>query len=263
MITTGLLALVYGIAMGSGHGWSSGQAIVSLVAAAVLLAAFVQAERVRRAPLVPLGIFRRPGLSRGNITMFLLQGSYVTWQFIATLYLQDVHRWSPLEVGLIFAPGGVLALLTAQRWAGQVMRRGAWPIATAGMVLMLAGIAWTEALGSLQTILVFGLATVVMGLGYPMTYVGANISAIAGARPEENGLASGLFIASAQVGSGVILGIVTSVFGNAVHADLATYRTGLAVTLGVAVLATIAGLTGLRRRATTPDVRQSPETPAA
>jgi hypothetical protein len=69
------------------------------------------------------------------------------------------------------------------------------------MVLMLFGILWTETLGSLDSILVFGVATVVMGLGYPMSYVGANISAIAGARPQEHGLASGLFIASAQVGS--------------------------------------------------------------
>ena len=246
-ITTALLALVYGVSQSSAHGWSSGLTIGSLAAAAVLGTAFVQIQRVRRSPLVPLAIFRRPGLARGNITIFLLQGSYIAWQFVATLYLQNAHGWSPVEVGLIFAPGGILTLLTAQRWAGQVMRRGAWPIASAGMVLVLLGIVWTLTLGSLNNILVFGIATVVMGLGFPMSYVGANISAIAGARPQEHGLASGLFIASAQVGSGVILGVVATVFGHAVHADVADYRAGLAVALAAAALATVACLTGLRR----------------
>ncbi|OPG07930.1 hypothetical protein B1L11_29295 [Microbispora sp. GKU 823] len=241
-VTTALMALVYGVSLSSSHGWSSSLTIGSLAAAAVLGAAFVQTQRVRRSPLVPLAIFRRPGLARGNITILLLQGSYIAWQFVATLYLQNAHGWSPLEVGLIFAPGGFLTLLTAQRWAGQVMRRGAWPIATAGMVLMLFGILWTETLGSLDSILVFGVATIVMGLGFPMSYVGANISAIAGARPQEHGLASGLFIASAQVGSGVVLGVVATVFGHAVHADVADYRAGLAVALAAAVLATAACL---------------------
>jgi MFS family permease len=255
-VTAALLALVYGVSTSSDNGWGSGSTIVSLTAAAVLLAAFVQIQRVRRSPLVPLAIFRRPGLARGNVTIFLLQGSYIAWQFVATLYLQNARGWSPLEVGLVFAPGGLLTLLTAQRWAGQVMRRGAWPIATAGMVLMLVGTLWTETLGSLDSILVFGVATVVMGLGFPMSYVGANISAIAGARPQEHGLASGLFIASAQVGSGVILGLVATVFGHAVHADVADYRAGLAVALAAAVLATVSCLTGLRRGTAT-DPNQS------
>lgn len=38
--------------------------------------------------------------------------------------------------------------------------RGALPVATAGVVLMLLGIPWTKTLGSLAAILVFGVATV-------------------------------------------------------------------------------------------------------
>jgi MFS family permease len=248
MITTALLCLVYGVTVSSSDGWTSVTTVGSLAAAAVLIGAFVQTERVRRAPLVPLGIFRRRGLALGDIAMFLLQGSYIAWQFVATLYLQDARGWSPLEVGLVFSPGGILTLLTAQRWAGRVLKLGAWPIAAGGMVLMIGGEACTEALGSLETILVFGLATVLLGFGFPMAFVGANISAVANVRSEESGLASGLFIASAQVGSGVVLGITASVIGNGIHTDLATYRTGIAVALGVAVLATIVCVIGISRR---------------
>lgn len=252
-VTTGLLALVWGVSRAAETGWGSGSTLVVLAAAAVLLVVFVQIQRVHRAPLVPLGIFTRPGVTRGNSAIFLLQGSYVAWQFLATLYLQNVQGWSPIEVGLVFAPGGLLVMLTASRWAGQVAQRGAWPIASAGMVLMVAGIAATLLLGTVGSVLLFLLASTVIGIGYAMCYPAANISAVAAARPDEQGLASGLFIASFQIGSGVILAVVASTFGSAVQADLSSYRSGLLTAGVVAAVALLICLTGLRRRPQLPD----------
>lgn len=251
-VTAGLLALVYGVTRAAESGWGDGATIGVLAVAVVLLAAFVQIQRVHRAPLVPLGIFTRPGVSRGNAAIFLLQGSYVAWQFLATLYLQNVQQWSPVEVGLIFAPGGLLVMLTASRWAGQVAKHGPWPIASAGMVLMVLGIASTLLLGDLNSALVFGVGSTVIGVGYAMCFPAANISAVAAARPDEQGLASGLFIASFQIGSGFVLAIVASVFGSAGEAGLGSYRAGLITAVVVAALALTVCLTGVRRRSQPP-----------
>ena len=247
-VTTGLLALVFGVTRASGSGWGDGLTLGALAAGVALLAAFVQIQRVHRAPLVPLGIFARPGVSRGNTAIFLLQGSYVAWQFLATLYLQNVQGWSPIEVGLVFAPGGVLVMLTASRWAGLVVRHGPWPIASAGMVLMVLGIASSLLLGNLNSALVFLVASTIIGTGYAMCFPAANISAVAQARPNEQGLASGLFIASFQIGSGVVLAVVASVLGSAIQADLDSYRSGLVTAGAVAVLALVICLTGLTNR---------------
>lgn len=247
VVTAGLLALVFGISRSSSDGWTDALTVSGLVTGVLLLVAFTQIERVRPSPLVPLGIFARPGLARGNATIFLLQGGYVGWQFITTLYLQNVHGWSPIEVGLVFAPGGVAVLLTAQYWAGRVAKHGPWPIATAGMALMLAGTVFTLSLGSLNNILVFGLGTTITGIGYAMCFPAANISAVAGARPEENGLASGLFIASMQIGSGVILGIVATVFGTGLHLGPESYRAGIGTTAVVVAIALVLCVMGLRR----------------
>jgi predicted MFS family arabinose efflux permease len=237
-ITAGLLALVYGVSEASTKGWADTLTVASLAAAFVLIAGFVQIERVREAPLVPLGIFRTPGLSQANIVVFLFQGAYVGWQFLATLYLQDVMHWSPVEVGLIFAPGGVMVVLTAQRWAGLVGKIGAWPIALAGIVLICLGFVWTLEIGNLNSVVVFGVAQLIMGTGYAMCYPATNITAVASAQPDQQGLASGLFIAAFQVGSGVLLGIVASVFAGA-GAGLSAYRPAITVAIAAAALAAL------------------------
>lgn len=248
-VTSGLLALVYGVSRASTDGWGDRATVGSLAAAAALLAAFLQIERVRKAPLVPLNIFARPGLARGNAAIFLLQGSYVAWQFLGTLYLQNEEGWSPLEVGLIFAPGGLLVMLTAQRWAGQVIKRGVWSIATAGMALMLAGTLLTLSLDALNSALVFGSAGLVIGLGYAMCFPAANISSVSGARPDEQGLASGLFIAALQIGSGVVLATVVSVFSSSDASGPDPYRSGLIAAAIVAGLGLIICVTGGARSA--------------
>ena len=251
IVTAGLLTLVYGVSRTAESGWGDGLTLATLAAAALLLGAFVFIERVRRAPLVPLEIFTRPGLSRANAAIFLLQGSYVAWQFLATLYLQNEHGWSPLEVGLVFVPGGLLVMLTAGFWAGQVAKHGPWPIASAGMALMVVGVATTLGLGAFNNVLLFLVASTIIGVGYAMCFPAANISAVAGARSDEQGLASGLFTASLQIGGGVVLGIVASVF-SAAQAGLGGYFSGITAAVVVAALALVLCLLGLRRRRISP-----------
>jgi MFS family permease len=249
-VTPGLLALVYGVSRAPTKGWSDPLTVVSLLAALVLILLFVQIERVHRSPLVPLEIFNRPGLSRANTVIFLMQGAYVGWQFVATLYLQNELGWSPLDVGLIFVPGGVMVALTAQRWAGRVGKLGAWPIGSAGLLLLGLGLVWSLQLDTLSGVAIFGISQVAMGAGYAMIYPAMNISAVAGARTDEEGLASGLFIAAFQIGSGVILGVVASVFtataGDVIVGSTA-YRAGILTSVGVAALALLICLLGVRR----------------
>jgi MFS family permease len=107
LVTVGLLALVYGVSNASSAGWGDGETLLALAGSALLFAAFLAVEHVRREPLVPLGIFGRPELSQANAAAFLFQGSYVAFQFVATLYLQERLGWTPLETGLAFAPGGL------------------------------------------------------------------------------------------------------------------------------------------------------------
>lgn len=263
-VTSGLMALVYGVSRASASGWGNGITVSSLGASAALLVIFVRVQRSRRVPLVRLEIFTRPGLSQANVFIFLLQGGYVGWQFIATLFLQNTDHWSPLAVGLIFVPNGMMALATARRWAALVGKTGPWPVASAGILLMLAGYLWTLQLGRQDNVLVFGVASVVMGTGYTMSYSAANISAVADARPGERGMASGIFIAAFQIGGGVTLGVVASVFTAcyAHHPVLDAYRWAIATAAITAALAALVSIMGMVRhnRRSSPPVRARSQT---
>jgi MFS family permease len=250
-VTAGLLLLVYATSRSATAGWADPITLGSLVTSIVLIVLFVLIERTRRAPLVPLGIFKRPGLSQANIVVFLLQGDYIGWQFVMTLFLQNELHWSPILVGLAFAPGGVMIILTAQRWAGLVQRVGAWRLCTFGLLLQSAGFLWSVlALGHVNGWLLVALPITVMGTGFAAAYPAMNITAVAGARENEQGLASGLFIAAFQVGSGVILGIVASVFAiNAgLGAGIGAYRAGILVAFGVAILSLLIALVGVAQQ---------------
>jgi MFS family permease len=262
LVTTGLLALVYGVSNASSAGWGDRETVLALGASALLLTAFVGVEHARREPLVALGIFRRPELSPANAAALLFQGSYVAFQFVATLYLQERLGWTALETGLAFAPGGLAVLLLSSRLAGLVSRVGAWPLAAGGLLFETFGYLWFElAIGDVDPLVLMLVAQTGIGLGYAAIYPSLNIAAVAHAHEDEQGLAGGMFIASTQIGSGVVLAVCAAVFAASADAGLSAHHAGIWVVVGTIGLATLLAISMAARRAGTPAVSES-TTPA-
>ena len=237
LVTAGLLALVYGVSNAAAAGWGDWQTVTALVGSVVLLGGFVAVESVRKAPLVPLGIFGRPWLASANLAAVLFQGSYVAFQFIATLYMQDELGWTPLQAGLVFAPGGVSVILFASRWSGVVTRVGPWLVAAGGLTVQVGAYLWFAlALGSVDPVVLMLTTQVALGLGYAATYPSLNIGAVANALEDDRGLAGGMFIAATQIGSGVVLAVAASVFAANGDGGLSGHQAGAWV-----VFAAIAG----------------------
>jgi EmrB/QacA subfamily drug resistance transporter len=74
LVTGGLMTLVYAFSKAPEWGWSSATTIWSLIAAVVILAAFVFNESRSKHPLMPLSIFKIRNLSGANLTQ--LPSSY-------------------------------------------------------------------------------------------------------------------------------------------------------------------------------------------
>jgi MFS family permease len=232
-VTAGLLALVFGVSRAAESGWLAPLTLGSLVAGAVLIGVFVVVERTVRAPLVPLGIFARPQLAAANVCM-LFQGSYVGFQFVATLYYQSRLGWSALEAGLAFVLGGAIVALAASRFAELAGRRGTWPVATWGLGLQALSYVWFAlALGHVAAVPLVIVQQTLGGLGFAAAYPALNIAAVSSAGEREQGLASGIFIASAQVGSGLVVGVTAAVFASFSGDGLDRYRGGLWLIIGI------------------------------
>jgi MFS family permease len=258
LVTAGLLALVYGVSNASNAGWGDRETLVALAGSALLLAAFLAVEQVRDEPLVPLGIFGRRELAPANAAAFLFQGSYVAFQFVATLYLQERLGWTPLETGLSFVPGGLAVILFSSKFAGLVTRTGAWPLAAGGLLLETFAYLWIElAIGDVDPLVLMMVGQVGIGLGYAAIYPSLNIAAVANAHEDEQGLAGGMFIASTQIGSGVVLAATASVFAANADAALGAHQGGLWVVVGAIGLATLLALAMATRRVGAPAVAEA------
>ena len=105
-------------------GWGSARTIGSFAAVVVALAGFVAIERRSADPLVPLGIFRSGALTRANIGAMTLFGSYVSFQFLVTQYLQSLAGGSALSTALAFLPAGVVVAILSTRMTAIIGRFG-------------------------------------------------------------------------------------------------------------------------------------------
>jgi EmrB/QacA subfamily drug resistance transporter len=224
-VTGGLLVLVYAIVKAESYGWSSWKTIGLFAAAAVLLAAFVAIELRSRAPLIRLGIFRIRSLSVANGAMLLVASGLFAMFFFATLYVQQLLGYSPIQAGLAFMPftlgimiGAGLAQQLIKRLGVRAVTLGGVAIATVGMVL------YTQ-LGLNDSYLsALFPAVMVTSIGMGLTFVPVTLLATTNVPHEDAGLASGLFNTSQQIGGALGLAILST---------LATTRTSNQLDAGV------------------------------
>src|ERR671937_1282920 len=133
-LTAGMLLLVYTLVEAPDKGWASGRTLGSFALTVAILGAFVLRELRVDAPLVRLGILRSESLVRANLGAMTLFGGWVGFQFIATLYMQQLRGWSPIETGLAIFPGGLLVAVFSPRIAPLIMRFGVTRLIVCGMV---------------------------------------------------------------------------------------------------------------------------------
>jgi EmrB/QacA subfamily drug resistance transporter len=210
-VTSGLMALVYGLAH-SEHGWGSTWTIVPFIAAGVLLTAFVLIETRSVEPLVRLSIFRVRSLLTANLAMFLAFSGMFAMFFFNALYIRGALGFDPLKTGLAFLPftGGIM--ISAGVASGLAPRIGVRPIAAVGMILTVVAMvlfARMPANGSYAIDLLPGL--IVGSLGMGAIFMPITLMATTGLKDEDQGLASGLFNTSQQVGGALGLAILSTV----------------------------------------------------
>jgi EmrB/QacA subfamily drug resistance transporter len=219
-LTAAMLLLVFTVVEAPDVGWASARTLGSFAGVAGILAAFVAIERRTAVPLVRLGILRSSTLVRANIAAMLLVGSWFGFQFIATLYMQQLRGWSPLETGLAIFPGGLLVAVLAPRVGPLVIRFGITRLVTLGFLSAAAAYALFVPIGLDSGYTTAMLPTFVLaGFGFALSYGPLNIAGTNGVAAHEQGLASGLVSSSFQVGGALVLAVSTAVNNAAAGPD--------------------------------------------
>ena len=257
--TSGLGLLIYAISEVPKNGWTSIATLGFGTLGMLFIACFVVAERRSSAPLVPLGVLRKPAVVVPNAAIFLQSMVGIAWLYVLTLYLQEVLGHGALRAGLLFIPMTLASVVAAPLAGRLATRRGVRTTAALGLALVAVGLLLMT-LMSVGGGLTFVLLGMVIGEGgfmlsnVPLTIVG---SGSAGA--DERGLAAGLLNTSMQLGNAWGLGVVATVVAAASvalggeaggsEALVGGLRWGLYACVGFAVLALPVVLMGLPRSA--------------
>src|SRR5580700_894427 len=211
-VTSAMLLLVYTVVSAQQAGWASARTIGSFAAVAVLLAGFVWIELNSADPLVRLGMFRLGALTRANIGAMTLFGSYVSFQFLVTQYLQTLNGWSALSTALAFLPAGVMVAVLSTRMGSIIDRFGTARVTVIAFACLVAGYAVFLQIGTRPDYpAVIMPAVLLIGLAFGLGFSSLSLAATAGVPDAEQGLAASLFQTSFQVGGAIVLAVVTAV----------------------------------------------------
>ncbi|HWF79091.1 MAG TPA: MFS transporter [Streptosporangiaceae bacterium] len=231
-VTGGVAALVYGLSnastdqSGVSH-WSDPKVVISLIAAAALLASFALIEIRSKHALLPLRVLADRSRTGAYLVMLCLATAMFGIFFFLTIFVQEVLGYSALRSGLAFLPFAVMVVVMAGFVSRLVARTGPRPLMIAGSAIAAGGMYWFSHITD-HTQYLSGLLgpMLVTSAGLGMLFVPISLVALTRVRAEDSGVASSLLNTGQQVGGAIglaALGTVTwTVVSNSIKHQVAT-----------------------------------------
>src|SRR6478735_3081788 len=212
--------LVFGLIEAGKDGWGDQTVVTSLVAAAVLMVAFVVSQLRQKDPMFDLALLRKPTFTAGLLAAFGVSASIFSLLTYIVIYLQNVLGYSAVETGLrllFLSAATFLASAITGRFMDHVPTK--WLIGPGFLVLgvgllLVTGIdvdsGWTH--------LIPGL--IVSGIGVGMINPPLVSTAVGVVAPARAGMASGVNSTFRQVGIATGIAALGSIFSHQVAGAL-------------------------------------------
>src|SRR5918994_5941525 len=203
--SSGLFALVFGLARGESDGWGDPVTVGFLIGSAVLLAAFAALQRRVAHPLLPLRVIT----DRNRGGSFLAIGTASAGIFglflFLTFYLQQTKGMTPLETGLAFLPMSFSIAPTVAIASTRVLpRTGPRPLVPAGMAIAALGMVLLTRIGVDTAYASHVLPSLILiGVGFGLTVAASFATATLGVPAHDSGVASAMVNTSQQVGGSI------------------------------------------------------------
>jgi MFS family permease len=244
-----LLALIaVPIVEGRELGWPV-WAFAALAAAIPVGRLFLRLERAIAArgetPLVQLRLFGERRFALGMVAMSLLY-AVISFFFLITLYLQDGAGLTAIESGLVFTPLAT-AFATASILGPRAIARVGDGIAAVGALLAALGIGATAVvlieLGDTFNAAVLIPALMLVGTGMGLFIPPMLRLVLQSVPPADAGAASGMLTTAQQLGNGLAIAVVGTVFFGVLGHDLgaSAYAHAFAVAATIQIAAAVSG----------------------
>ncbi len=218
-----LAGLVFGLIRSQAEGWGSFQVLGSLIAAAVLLLAFITIELRTREPMLDLGLLRVPTFNGGLVSAWAVSASIFSMLTYLVIYFQDLMGYSAIGAGIRFLPlTGAIFLIAgiAGRLTTKVQIRfligGGFAFVVAGMLLMRGltpADSWTHFLPGF----------ILAGIGAGLINVPLASTAVGVVPAERAGMASGINSTLRQVGIATGVAALGTILTSRIRSEVVTH----------------------------------------
>jgi EmrB/QacA subfamily drug resistance transporter len=275
--SSGLFALVFGMARAESDGWGDPVTLAFLGASVVLLAAFVGLQRRVANPLLPLRVVtdrNRGGSYLAIATVYA--GVFGVFLFL-TFYLQNTKGMTAFETGLAFLPMTGVTIFTVMLVQTRILARtGPRPLIPTGMLLAGLGMALLTRIGVDTAYASHVLPSLILiAAGFGLVIAPSFATATLGVPRRDSGVASAMVSTSQQIGGSIGTALLSTMAVSATTDYLAAngpqfiqqaavegYTT--AFWWGAAIFAVGALITGsLMRSGARPEMAPAPAEPAA
>ena len=249
LVTLAVASLVYGTIQAGDEGWGSAEALIPFAVAIVLGALFVWRELHAAEPLVRFGILRIRSVWVASVIVLFIGAMTIAGFYFASLFLQDVLGYTPIQAGLAFLPFCFGTIVGAFASGRLVALLGARIVMAAGLALGAIGMFLFSFLGADSTFLDgFLVPSVIASIGVGVCMVANTSLATTGIAHHEAGLVSGLVNSARQIGGSIGLAALATAAASAATASGAGSPVGALVAgydrafLITAVLALVAAV---------------------
>jgi EmrB/QacA subfamily drug resistance transporter len=228
LASAGLFSIVFGFSHAELAGWAAPLTVGSLVAGAVLLAAFVLAERRVSHPLLPLRVITNRARGGSYISVGLTGIAVFGVFLFLTYYLQLIKGYSPVTSGLAFLPMIACILLASNSSSILLLPRvGPRALVVTGMLLGGGAMAYLTQLTVTSSYAGSILPSLLaLGLGFGMIFAPAINTATSGVARQDSGVASALVNTMQQVGGSIGTAALSTLALTATATYLAAHHTG-------------------------------------
>ncbi|WP_409181658.1 MFS transporter [Amycolatopsis sp. VS8301801F10] len=212
-------AIVYGLILVNGTGWTDPSTLLVFAAAVVALVVFVIVELRAESPFIDLRLLRSKAFNMIMVATLVLQVAAFTYMPFTSLWIQSVLGAGPMQGGLVFAAqggGALVASLLAGRFLHGVAPR--WSVGF-GVLIVGCGALLQAGIGadadSSAVILGLAVSGIGIGLGTP-TLVSAAVAAVP---PKDAGMAGGAVNTLRQFGYALGVAVLGLIFASAVQSS--------------------------------------------
>ena len=203
--STGLFALVFGLARGESDGWGDPVTVGFLIGSTVLLAAFVGLQRRVAHPLLPLRVVADRNRGASFLAIGMASAGLFGLFLFLTFYLQETRGLTALETGLAFLPLSFSIAPTVGIVSTRVLpRTGPRPLIPAGMAIAALGMALLTRIGVDTAYASHVLPSLILiGIGFGLTLAPSFAAATFGVPARDSGVASAMVNTSQQIGGSI------------------------------------------------------------